>query len=281
MRTLKELMVWGAQYLAENNIENSLFQARLLLQHVSNIDLPNLLKGQDQPLAANMIAEYQNALHQRASGKPFAYIVGYQEFYGLKFMVTPNVLVPRADSETLIDQILRTFAPGSKMKILDIGTGSGCLIISLLKNLPCASATAIDISAKALEVAKINAEQLGVLGRVHFLESDLLEALAPEVFDVIISNPPYICPSFKPKLAPEVLSEPHLALFADNYGLAIYEKIATQVHQYINCSSKIYLEMGYDQKDMVENIFSRQGFATAGVYKDLNSIDRCIAFYKL
>ena len=265
--------------LQSAKIDNHFFEARLLLQHVLDCGFERLMIDADQDIDEKIQQRYFALITRRSNHEPFAYIVGQREFYGLDFFVNNNVLIPRSDSETLVDAVLHDFAQTTnKIKILDIGTGSGCLVISLLTHLPHAQATAIDINNLSLEVAKKNAVNLKLAHRISFLQSDCFANLKHEKFDIIISNPPYIPYSERQNLSAQVLNEPEIALFAHKQGLAIYEKIAQKAKGYVNAAGVVYVEIGREQEEQIEQIFTINGFVAAERYNDLNGIIRCLKF---
>lgn len=269
----------GANILQSAKIDNHFFEARLLLQHVLGCGFESLMADADKYLDEKTQQHYFALITRRSNHEPFAYIVGRREFYGLDFVVNNNVLIPRSDSETLVDAVLHDFAPTTnKVKILDIGTGSGCLVMSLLTHLPNAQGIAIDINHLSLEVAKENAVNLKLANRISFLQSDCFANLDQEKFDIIISNPPYIAYSERPNLSAQVLNEPEIALFADKQGLAVYEKIAQKAKDYLSIAGVVYLEIGLEQEKQIEQIFTTNGFIAAKKYHDLNGIIRCLKF---
>ncbi|WP_071131318.1 peptide chain release factor N(5)-glutamine methyltransferase [Enterococcus timonensis] len=206
--------------------------------------------------------------------QPVQYILGFTEFFGLRFSVNENTLIPRVETEELVELVLAK-TPKTALKVLDIGTGSGAIAISLKKNRQDWQVEASDISTAALQVARHNALDLGC--DVNFIKSDVLSDIS-ERFDILVSNPPYIARSEEHLMDASVLKyEPHTALFAENDGLAIYEKIAKEAPRKLNPGGKIFLEIGFAQKDAVEKIF-RQSFPEKKVqtFKDMAGRDRMV-----
>mgnify|MGYP000249109924 CR=1 FL=1 len=218
----------------------------------------------------DLLKEYELAIKKRAEHIPLQYIVGETEFMGLKFKVNSNVLIPRQDTETLVEEALKTVKPG--MKVLDMCTGSGCIIISILHNVEGVKGYAVDISKQAVNVAKENAKLNEV--PVLFERSDLFE-MVTEKFDVIVSNPPYIPTDVIPQLMPEVqVFEPIEALDGKEDGLYFYRKIVEQSKDYLNCGGSLMFEIGYDQGKDVSKMMTDAGFSNVCVKKDLAGNDR-------
>ena len=206
-------------------------------------------------------------------------IFGEKEFWSLSFKVTRDTLTPRPDSETLIEVALNEFEDkNATLSILDLGTGSGCLLLTLLSELKNATGLGIDVSASAIKVANENATNLSLNNRATFLKSDWFEKLSKtKKFDFIIANPPYIGLNEKPELTPEVCEhEPYSALFAGEEGLDDYRIIAADISSYMSEKSIIILEIGYRQSSAVKDIFEQKGFKNINVFQDLGGRDRCL-----
>jgi release factor glutamine methyltransferase len=226
----------------------------------------------DEDLLEEQVSEYENTLKKRAEHVPLQYIVGETEFMGLKFKVNSNVLIPRQDTETLVEEALKVVKPG--MKVLDLCTGSGCIIISILHNVSEVEGYAIDISKQALLVAKENAKLNEV--QVMFERSDLFDNVTG-TFDVIVSNPPYIRTEEIAKLMPEVSHfEPIEALDGKEDGLYFYRRIIEQCREYLNPQGKILFEIGYDQGEEVSSLLREAGFYGVQIIKDLAHNDRVV-----
>ncbi|MDP3314203.1 MAG: peptide chain release factor N(5)-glutamine methyltransferase [Lutibacter sp.] len=249
---------------------------------ISRIDLalqPNLEFNKTE------LSFFNNALNNLKEHIPIQYIIGETEFYGLKFNVNKNVLIPRPETEELIRWILDNLklkTQNPKLKILDIGTGSGCIAISLALNLPNAEVFAIDISKKALETAKSNAKRNGV--SINFIELDILKSKSlPDYFDIIVSNPPYVREVEKKEMQQNVLNfEPHLALFVKNENpLIFFDKIADLAQNYLNKNGHLYFEINqYLGKETCE-LLEKKGFKNIELKKDIYNVDRMIKSLKL
>jgi release factor glutamine methyltransferase len=250
--------------------------AELLLLHILQVPRTTLIAYPDRELTHDQQAAYEAAVNRRLHHEPIQYITGHQEFYGLDFAVTPAVLIPRPETEHLIEAVLAEMKthlqkapPNESLKIADIGTGSGILAITLAVHLPQAQITAIDLSPEALKIAEANARKHKVADRIHFLQSDLLLNLAPndaanspsnnpaELYDAIVSNPPYIPDTDRPQLHPEVREhEPATALFAGPEGLDIYCRLIPQAYAALKPNGLLALEIGHGQRESLTSLLA-------------------------
>jgi release factor glutamine methyltransferase len=218
---------------------------------------------------------YAALLDRRFRGEPIQYITGETEFYGLPFGVTPDVLIPRPETEHLVEQVVRLAANFAEPRIVDIGTGSGAICIALAHQLRHAVVTAIDLSECALSIARENAERNGVAERICFLRGDLLSPVTGGQFDLIVSNPPYVPETDKPTLSVEVrYHEPALALFAGSDGLGIYRRLIPAACAALAPGGFIALEIGYGQQTAIDNLLSSSGFKNIAFHPDFQSIPR-------
>lgn len=242
----------------------------------------------NKPLDKEETRRLSEILRRRSSGLPLQYILGSSEFMGIKFKVDKRVLIPRPETEILVETAikkgLRVKGQGLSVKILDIGTGSGCIAISLAKFLPDAQITAVDISQKALEVARENAKLNSVADQIKFMQSDLFDNynLRPNTYDLIVSNPPYICSGEIKKLPKEVRYEPVIALDGGSDGIDFYRKIIKDAPCYLKENGYLIMEMGYNQKEAIEDIAKQsRNFMVNEIIKDYNSIERVIVMQNL
>lgn len=265
----------GWERLLEQGIEEAALDARLLLEHVCGTDRNTLLAHGDREVSAQEKAAYEEAIARRSQRIPLQQITGSQEFMGLEFAVDEHVLVPRQDTEILVEEVLRELHDG--MRILDLCTGSGCILISLLRYSNACQGVGTDISPMALEVARRNGEKiLGGERECIFLESDLLAQVEGR-FDVIVSNPPYIQRGEIETLMPEVRDyEPELALDGGEDGLDFYRRIAQESPEYLHGGGRLYLEIGCDQGDAVQELLLRRGFREVNVVQDYAGLDRVV-----
>lgn len=245
--TIWEALKAAAARLEAAGVPNGDYDAAQMLAHVLGEDALMMRLNNHRMLSDPHAAQYEQLIARREKREPMQYILGETGFMGLTFHVEPGVLCPRPDTEILCEEALRRIEPG--MRVLDIGTGSGALAVSIAKLAPGAQVTAVDISDAALAVAKGNAERNGV--QVRFVQSDCFAALDGEVFDVIVSNPPYISGEEMKTLMPEVCMEPELALYGGEDGLDFYRRITSEAGAYLNNGGALLFEIGWQQKDDV------------------------------
>ncbi len=277
--TISELIFNGVSKLKKHNIESPVLNAGVILCHVLLCDRIFLYSHGDEYVDVNEIKKYNTMIEQRAKGKPLQYIIGKNEFISLSFIVTPDVLIPRPETELLVEHVIKISESINKNKIniLDIGTGSGCIAICLAFYIKNALVTALDISKEALRIAQLNASSLEVTDRITFIESNLFEKLnETEKFDVIVSNPPYIPSSDIEILQTEVKDhEPLIALDGGDDGLFYYREIIKQSIAYIKKGGFLALEVGVGQAALVSYMMS-ESFSNIRVIKDLSGIDRVV-----
>ncbi len=229
--------------------------AELLLLRVLGRDRAWLLTHPEAELTAGQAAQFESWIQRRARHEPVQYILGEQEFYGLAMKVTPDVLIPRPETEHLVEAALSLLARDADLRIADVGTGSGAIAVALANALPHAQVTALDVSAGALAVARENAERHGVAGRVRVLQSDLLRAVRGEIFDAVVSNPPYVAES--EQLEPQVRDyEPHTALYAGPTGLEAYQRLIPEAQAVLAPRGWLLLEIGHGQRDVLAELLA-------------------------
>lgn len=254
--TTLKLIDWTREYLASKGVENSRREAEWLLCAVLGLDRVGLYLNFEKPLLPQELAAYKSMVIRRGKREPLQHILGSQEFYGLEFEVSPSVLIPRHDTETLVLTALQTM-PDAK-SVLDVGTGSGCVAITLARQLPAAKVTAVDISESALALAERNALQLEV--NVEFLHGSLFDSVAGRGFDLIVSNPPYIPTADIETLEPEVRDyDPRIALDGGLDGLQIYARLVPEASSYLNHGGWLLLEIGMGQELELAAIFQQAG----------------------
>lgn len=270
--TYREAVEFGTKSLTDAGVPDAALDAWYLLQMVCRIERSYYYVHGEEDITQDAQKEYEIAVQKRAEHIPLQYIIGEQEFMGLRFKVNSNVLIPRQDTETLVEQVLKIVKPG--MKVLDLCTGSGCVLISVLKNAPELTGMGSDISKTALLVAKENAKLHEV--DAEWVRSDLFDNIT-ETFDVIMANPPYIPTGEILSLMPEVRDfEPENALDGGADGLDFYRKITGQVKDYLNPGGYVYMEIGYDQGEAVSELMRNAGFTEVEVIKDLARNDRVV-----
>ena len=247
--TLREAIVAGAERLEG---EDARRDAQLLLLHTLEIARTVLFTEPDRALSAAEQAIYEAAIARRAAGEPVQYITGQQEFYGLAMKVSPAVLIPRPETELLVEAVLAHMDKGQSVRIVDVGTGSGAIAIALAYKLPMAVVTAVDLSEAALAIARENAATHSSAERVRFLFSNLLQAVEGEEFEAVVSNPPYVPDGDRGSLARQVRDfEPETALFAGADGLDIYRRLVPQAFAVLRPGGLLAMEFGYGQRDAV------------------------------
>ncbi len=265
----------AALRLRNAGVDSPRSEARLLLAHAMGVRQENIISGERPDDAA--LARFRAAVERRSAREPFAYIVGRREFFSLDFAVGPGVLIPRPESEMLVEEALRRFARADEtLRVLDLGTGSGCLLLTFLMERRNAYGVGIDRSDIALGFARRNAEQLGLARRARFLRGNWGESLRAR-FDLIFVNPPYVKRSDIPTLAPEVaVHEPATALDGGKDGLEAYRQIAPALRELLSPSGCAFVEIGEGQAEAVAAIFTNADLAIDGTVTDLARIHRCL-----
>ena len=265
--------------LAAASVPEAETEARLLLEYVCGTTRATLYAEPERPLSGEEAERFEALLSKRESRVPLAYLTGTREFMGLPFLVGEGVLIPRADTETLVEEAMPFLSSG--MHFLDLCTGSGCIALSLLRYSHDTVADATDISEEALEIAEKNAESLGLSERIRLICCDLFPPLAkkPEKgYDLIIANPPYIREDEIATLMPEVREhEPHKALSGGRDGLDFYRRILKSAGDYLARGAMLLTEVGYDQAQTVSAMFTEAGFVHVRMHRDLNGILRVVS----
>lgn len=268
----------ATKQLSLRGIEAAALDARLLLQAATGITHTDIVAEPDLILPAEVTARFWSFVERRCAFEPISRILGTREFYGRSFRVTPDVLDPRADTETIVEAALALAKGKGPLRILDLGTGSGAIVVTLLAELPGATAVASDLSAAALEVAKSNAATLGVADRASFVQANWFDGVDGR-FDLIVSNPPYIPLGDIVDLAADVRDfDPPRSLDGGPDGLEAYRRIASGAGDYLAPKGHIVLEIGAGQEIKVNELFQALGFALKGRHFDLAGHVRCLAF---
>ena len=268
----QELYRMGKDRLTEAKIPEAELDARLLLEEVCGTDRNDLLVHGDKEIPPEQCDRYVEYIQRRQKREPLQQITGYQEFMGLRFKVTPDVLIPRQDTEILVEEVMRYVHDG--MHILDMCTGSGCILLSLLKYSNDCEGTGCDISEKALKVAEENAEMLSL--NASFVQSNLFENISGK-YEFIVSNPPYIPTGVIPTLMEEVRDhEPVSALDGREDGLYFYREIVEKAGEYLYPGGMLFFEIGYDQAEKVSSLMREAGYQEVTVCKDLAGLDRVV-----
>lgn len=268
--TVLAVLDWTAQRFTDAGIEAARLEAQLLLAHVLGCTRVQLYTGFDRPLDEPELAAYRALIKRRLAGEPVAYLLGEQEFWGLPFWIDPSVLVPRPDTETVVEVARATRADrAAPCRVLDLCTGSGALAISLAHELPAAQVIATEISPDAAALARRNAERNAVADRVDVRAGDLWAPVAGERFDLVVSNPPYIATGVIPTLPADVRREPRIALDGGPDGLAFYDRICAHAREHLVPGGALVVEHGFDQADAVRARFERAGLERVTLVHDL------------
>lgn len=277
--TLKEVLTEALKKLEAGDTPSPRLSAELLLMFTLSCDRAYLFTYPERELTADEQARYDEAIARRCTGEPAQYITGHQEFYGRDFLVTPAVLIPRPETEHLIEAVLEFVPRDAALRILDVGTGSGCIAITLAKELPHSTFTAVDISPDALEIAQANAARLEA--QVEFLQSDLLSSLDPgRQFDLIVSNPPYVGECEADKVQRQVRDfEPHIAVFGGQRGMDIIARLVPQVREHLKPGGHFLMEIGYSTAGPVHNLM--RDWIDFRIIPDLQGIPRVVIARKL
>lgn len=272
--TFREAQNWASIFLRAHDFSSQ--DSRLYLLWLMDWSLTDYVLHQDDQLGEDNAAYLQASFARLVQDEPIQYIVGYQDFNGRRFRVSPDTLIPREETRGILDLARPFLRQHPRAKVLDIGTGTGILAISLKLEHPKIQVLASDISPVALAIAQENGDQLGA--EVEWRLSDLFANIKEEKFDLIVSNPPYISPDEVSLMDQSVIKyEPKLALFADKNGLEIYERLAREAHAYLNPSGQLIMEMGFRQGSAIKEIFrSYPNYQSIHIHQDFNGLDRFI-----
>lgn len=272
--TYREVLKWASSFLEASGKEG--IAAERLLMERQQWNRTDFVMHLNEEMPSQIKRQLIEDVAEHGGGRPIQHILGYEWFYDLKFKVTHDTLIPRPETEEIVDRFLQDTKQEDQLKVLDIGTGTGAIAIVVKKQRPAYDVTATDLSPKALAVAKENAAENGAV--VRFLEGDLTAPVKEEKFDVVLSNPPYIAEHEKNVMDQSVLDyEPPMALFAENDGLFIYQRLAKELPGLLMPKGRIYLEIGYQQGEAVERLFQKAfPNALVQIKKDLSGLDRLI-----
>jgi release factor glutamine methyltransferase len=280
--TISAALGRAAKFLRDSEIGDAQLNAQVLLAHAIGRDRTYLIVNFSEELSSEMLELFDRLLERRAEGEPLQYITGHQEFYGLEFEVTPGVLIPRPETELIIDEVIRLAKTESPQLIFDIGTGSGCIAITLARELPNLNVIATDVSIAALRVARRNAARHRVSTRISFLHADLLSPFAnTHAADFIVSNPPYVAAAELSQLQREVRDwEPDVALTDYDDGLSFYRRLFEEAPPRLKTTGFLLCEMGYSQSEAVEAFVDPKVWSEKRILHDLQEIPRTIVLRK-
>ena len=275
--TLKQ----GIYILKENKIPNPQLDSEILLSKSINKDKKHIILNSKEILSSKQLNNFYGFIERRKKGEPIAYLINKKEFWKDEFYVNKHVLIPRPDTELIIEQVLKIYSRESCLQVLDIGTGSGCILLSILKERPNFYGTGIDICKKSINVCKFNAKQLYLMKRVKFLHSSV-DNFKNGKYDLIVSNPPYIESLNLKYLEKDVVNfEPRLALSGGFDGFSKIRKVINKARTLIKKNGKFILEIGFNQKNKVKKILSEEGFYVNKAIKDYGNNDRCLISTKI
>ena len=267
--------------LNQFDINQANLDSEIILSHVIKKDRKYIILNYKEKLKKEKIKRFNKLINRRKKGEPVAYLINKKEFWNETFYVNKNVLIPRPDTELIIEQVIKSYSKNSRSSVLDIGTGSGCILLSILKERPNFYGTGIDISKKSINVSKFNAKQLTLLNRVKFFHSSV-DNFKIGKYDIIVSNPPYIKFKSLKYLEKNVVNfEPKLALSGGSDGFSEIRKVISKAAVLIKKNGKLFLEIGFNQKIKVIEILKKEGFYINKALKDYGKNDRCIVCTKI
>lgn len=274
MATYRELLENGKKYLKEKQIEDGNLDAWLLMEHVCGISRTWYFVHEQEEAPKEQETEYRRLFRLRGEKIPLQQLTHEAYFYGMKFYVNEHVLIPRQDTEVLVEEVLKEAKARKGLRILDMCTGSGCILLSLLANLEESEGTGVDLSREALKVAERNGKMLGL--SAQWINSDLFQQISGK-YDILVSNPPYIQTAVIEGLMEEVkCHEPRMALDGKEDGLYFYRKITEQAGAFLNLGGLLAFEIGYDQGEAVARLLKEQGYEEIQIIKDLAGLDRVV-----
>ena len=281
MMNIENILNKGISILKANKIANPYLDSEILLSESINRDKKHIILNPKEILENKQLNNFNSLIERRRKGEPIAYLINKKEFWKNEFYVNENVLIPRPDTELIIDQVLKIYSKNSQLQILDIGTGSGCILLSILKERTSFYGTGIDISKKSINVSKFNANRLKLDNRVKFYNSDV-DNFKIGKYDLIVSNPPYIELLSLKYLEKDVVNfEPKLALSGGFDGFSKIRKVISKASTLIKKNGKLILEIGFKQRNKVKEILKKEGFYINKVLKDYGNNDRCIISTKI
>jgi len=278
---IENILNEGINILQKNKIANPQLDSEILLSNSIKRDKKHIILNPKEILNSEQLRKFKSLIERRKKGEPIAYIINKKEFWKDEFFVNKDVLIPRPDSELIIEQVLKIYSKDGQLQVLDIGTGSGCILLSILKERSNFYGTGIDISKKSINVSKFNAKQLNLTNRVKFFHSSV-DNFNNGKYDIIVSNPPYIEQLSLKYLEKDVVNfEPKLALSGGFDGFSKIRKVINKASILIKKNGKFILEIGFNQKNKVIKILKEEGFYVNKAIKDYGNNDRCIISTKI
>jgi len=278
---IENILDQGIRILKTSNIPNPYLDSEILLSKSINKDKKYIILNSKKILSSKQLDSFNSYINRRKNGEPIAYLINKKEFWKDEFYINKDVLIPRPDTELIIEQVLKNYQKQSQLQVLDIGTGSGCILLSIIKERPNFYGTGIDISKKSINVSKINAKQLNLTNRVKFIHSSV-DNFNIGKYDLVVSNPPYIESLSIKYLEKDVVNfEPMLALSGGFDGFSKIRKVISKASILIKKKGKFILEIGFNQKNKVKKILNEKGFYINKAIKDYGNNDRCIISTKI
>jgi release factor glutamine methyltransferase len=278
---IENILNEGINILQKNKIPNPQLDSEILLSNSIKKDKKYIILNPKELLSLKQLGKFKNLIERRKKGEPIAYLINKKSFWKDEFFVNKDVLIPRPDTELIIEQVLKIYSKDEQLHLLDIGTGSGCILLSILKERPSFYGTGIDISKKSINISKFNAKQLNLINRVKFFNSSV-DNFKIGKYDLIVSNPPYIELLNLKYLEKDVVNfEPKLALSGGFDGFSKIRKVINKTKTLIKKNGKFILEIGFNQKNKVKKILKEEGFYVNKAIKDYGNNDRCIISTKI
>ena len=278
---IENILIEGTNTLKQSGVSNPQLDCEILLSNSINKDKKYIILNPKQILNDGQLSDFKSLIEKRKKGEPIAYLINKKEFWNNEFFVNKDVLIPRPDTELIVEEVLKIYSKNTHLQVLDIGTGSGCILLSILKERKYFYGTGIDISKKSINVSKFNAKKLNLVNRVKFFHSSVDNFTAGK-YDLIVSNPPYIELVSLKYLEKDIVNfEPKLALSGGFDGFSKIRKVINKANCLIKKNGKFILEIGFNQKNKVKEILKQEGFYINKAVRDYGNNDRCIISTKI
>ena len=278
---IENILIEGTNTLKQSGVSNPQLDCEILLSNSINKDKKYIILNPKQILNDGQLSDFKSLIEKRKKGEPIAYLINKKEFWNNEFFVNKDVLIPRPDTELIIEEVLKIYSKNTHLQVLDIGTGSGCILLSILKERKYFYGTGIDISKKSINVSKFNAKKLNLENRVKFFHSSVDNFITGK-YDIIVSNPPYIELVSLKYLEKDIVNfEPKLALSGGFDGFSKIRKVINKANCLIKKNGKFILEIGFNQKNKVKEILKQEGFYINKAVRDYGNNDRCIISTKI
>lgn len=278
---IENILIEGTNTLKQSGVSNPQLDCEILLSNSINKDKKYIILNPKQILNDGQLSDFKSLIEKRKKGEPIAYLINKKEFWNNEFFVNKDVLIPRPDTELIVEEVLKIYSKNTHLQVLDIGTGSGCILLSILKERKYFYGTGIDISKKSINVSKFNAKKLNLENRVKFFHSSVDNFNAGK-YDLIVSNPPYIELVSLKYLEKDIVNfEPKLALSGGFDGFSKIRKVINKANYLIKKNGKFILEIGFNQKNKVKEILKQEGFYINKAVRDYGNNDRCIISTKI